>query len=308
MRQAASASACVEGGTAYVTLEPCAHHGRTPPCCDALIAAGIGRVVVGAVDPDSRTAGKGVARLRAHLGDASVVVGEVEPSLARAVNAPFFHRIRSGGRPYGVHLSRGGKSTGTGTPSLGISCRSHKCDAVVVEGKMGHAALRELAAARRSAGLTRTGKAELHVVLCRSRMEAGEVASRVASDDEGGLHLPHSESARETTLAVHLDLAATGEEDASSEREPPRQKNGVLVVRGGIDAVASMLSARGALAVLWCVDRPELVRQLATGKLVQEAHIAGDDDCPGNVLPSEEQGGGGAWQRALTWIESRFDR
>lgn len=53
------------GKTMYVTLEPCAHHGKTPPCADALIAAGLNRVVLGIGDPDPRTAGQGVARLRA---------------------------------------------------------------------------------------------------------------------------------------------------------------------------------------------------------------------------------------------------
>ncbi|PST25515.1 bifunctional diaminohydroxyphosphoribosylaminopyrimidine deaminase/5-amino-6-(5-phosphoribosylamino)uracil reductase RibD [Mesorhizobium plurifarium] len=52
------------GATAYVTLEPCSHHGKTPPCADALIASGIGRVVVSILDPDERVAGRGVVMLR----------------------------------------------------------------------------------------------------------------------------------------------------------------------------------------------------------------------------------------------------
>jgi diaminohydroxyphosphoribosylaminopyrimidine deaminase/5-amino-6-(5-phosphoribosylamino)uracil reductase len=53
------------GATLYVTLEPCAHHGKTPPCADAIVAAGLKRVVVGTGDPDPRTAGEGIAKLRA---------------------------------------------------------------------------------------------------------------------------------------------------------------------------------------------------------------------------------------------------
>ena len=53
------------GATLYVTLEPCAHFGKTPPCADAIVAAGIARVVVGTGDPDPRTAGQGIAKLRA---------------------------------------------------------------------------------------------------------------------------------------------------------------------------------------------------------------------------------------------------
>src|SRR5690349_2673949 len=53
------------GATLYVTLEPCAHHGKTPPCADAVIAAGLRRVVIGAGDPDPRVAGQGTERMRA---------------------------------------------------------------------------------------------------------------------------------------------------------------------------------------------------------------------------------------------------
>jgi len=61
----AAAGAAARGSTVYVTLEPCAHHGRKPPCVEALVAAGVRRVVAAHRDPDPRTAGEGIARLRA---------------------------------------------------------------------------------------------------------------------------------------------------------------------------------------------------------------------------------------------------
>jgi diaminohydroxyphosphoribosylaminopyrimidine deaminase/5-amino-6-(5-phosphoribosylamino)uracil reductase len=84
------------GATAYVTLEPCCHHGRTPPCTDALLAAGVSRVVVGMEDPNPMVRGKGLGRLRA--AGVEVITGVLEAD-ARALNPGFEQRMR-GGLPY----------------------------------------------------------------------------------------------------------------------------------------------------------------------------------------------------------------
>src|ERR1700693_2815456 len=89
----ARAGEAAHGATAYVTLEPCCHWGRTPPCADALIAAGVRRVVVAFEDPDPRVAGGGLAALRA--AGLSVEAGLCAAEAAE-INAGFFQRVRLG--------------------------------------------------------------------------------------------------------------------------------------------------------------------------------------------------------------------
>ncbi|MEO6525951.1 MAG: bifunctional diaminohydroxyphosphoribosylaminopyrimidine deaminase/5-amino-6-(5-phosphoribosylamino)uracil reductase RibD [Gemmatimonadaceae bacterium] len=86
-----AAGDAARGATMYVTLEPCNHQGKTPPCTDALLAAGVGRVVAACADPSAAAAG-GAARLREAGVD--VTLG-VEESVARELNAPFFHALTS---------------------------------------------------------------------------------------------------------------------------------------------------------------------------------------------------------------------
>ncbi len=90
------AGALARGATAYVTLEPCAHHGATPPCAEALVAAGVARVVSAHEDPDPRVSGRGHAMLRA--AGLAVETGVMEAE-ARALQAGFLSRI-SQGRPW----------------------------------------------------------------------------------------------------------------------------------------------------------------------------------------------------------------
>ncbi len=97
----AALAACEEdprGATLYVSLEPCCHHGRTPPCTDAILAAGIARVVVASDDPTEKASGRGLGILRDEGID--VVVADGEPAVrARLLNQPFRKHARTG-RPH----------------------------------------------------------------------------------------------------------------------------------------------------------------------------------------------------------------
>jgi diaminohydroxyphosphoribosylaminopyrimidine deaminase/5-amino-6-(5-phosphoribosylamino)uracil reductase len=94
--QALKQTTDTEGATAYVTLEPCSHHGRTPPCCDALINAGIRQVIVAMQDPNPLVAGKGISKLQA--AGIEVICGVLEED-AKLLNRGFIKRMLSN-RPF----------------------------------------------------------------------------------------------------------------------------------------------------------------------------------------------------------------
>jgi diaminohydroxyphosphoribosylaminopyrimidine deaminase/5-amino-6-(5-phosphoribosylamino)uracil reductase len=138
----AQAGERARGGTLVVTLEPCCHHGRTPPCTGAVIAAGIARVVVAMADPNPRVAGGGIAQLQAAGIEVLTGVGEAQ---ARGLNRPFVHRIDTG-RPLGIlkwAMSLDGRTAlpnGVSQWISGPAARNwvhhlrSQCDAVIVGG------------------------------------------------------------------------------------------------------------------------------------------------------------------------------
>ncbi len=224
-----------ENATVYVSLEPCNHYGRTPPCTEALIAAKVSKVVVGMIDPDPRVSGMGVKRLQA--AGIEVVVG-VEATACQRLNEAFIHRVLHQ-RPLGIlkyAMTLDGKiaaSTGHSSWVTGTEARRYVhqlrgvVDAVIIGGNT----------ARRDNPLLTThdtGKRNpIRVVLSRS------------------LQLPQQAQLWDTAIAPTMVFTERG---VAPQTQEFLQTQGVEVIECEQltpDAVLSVLYDRNLLSVLW---------------------------------------------------------
>jgi diaminohydroxyphosphoribosylaminopyrimidine deaminase/5-amino-6-(5-phosphoribosylamino)uracil reductase len=229
LRQAGEAA---KGATLYVTLEPCSHHGKTPPCADAIIAAGIGRVVSALEDPNPEVAGQGLARLR----DAGIdVVTGIREDEARRAHAGHIRRIKDG-RPHvtlKLAVSADGKTGLAGRRPVQISGEAARARVHMMR-------------AMNDAVLVGVGTALADNPLLTCRLPGLQKRSPVRVVLDSKLRLPPEHglvaTARETPLWI---IAAP---DAPRDQEKALQEAGVEVLRSGKGEGG--LDLKKALAIL----------------------------------------------------------
>ncbi len=216
------------GGTVVVTLEPCNHHGRTPPCTEALISAGVARVVVGAGDPDQRVSGAGLARLRAAGIE---VIDGVLATAVEALDPGYFHHRRTG-RPrvtLKVAATLDGQTAAADGTSQWITSADARRDA--------HRLRAEADAVMIGAGTLLADDPRLDV-----RLDGYDGAQPVPVIVAGERALPHDARVFSRKALVY----------AASPRDLPVEVVTVAPRPGGVDlgAVLADLGGRGLLDVL----------------------------------------------------------
>jgi diaminohydroxyphosphoribosylaminopyrimidine deaminase / 5-amino-6-(5-phosphoribosylamino)uracil reductase len=251
------------GATTYVTLEPCAHHGKTPPCANAIISAGIARAVIAVEDPNPEVRGKGTAMLRAAGIDVTLGVGAKE---AAVVHAGHFRRMLEG-RPHlilKIAVSADGKTGLAGRRPAEISCETSRAEAHMMR-------------ANSDAILVGSGTVIADDPMLTCRLPGMEERSPIRIVLDGKLRLPITSHLVRTAREVPLWVITT--DDAPVETERVLVAAGITVLRapardGRVDLKASLkrLGERGITRVL-VEGGPILSSMLLRDDLVDEAIV-----------------------------------
>jgi diaminohydroxyphosphoribosylaminopyrimidine deaminase / 5-amino-6-(5-phosphoribosylamino)uracil reductase len=259
----ARAGSRARGATLYVTLEPCSHHGQTPPCADAIIAAGIARVVSAIEDPNPEVAGEGHARLRSHGITVEVGLREAE---ARRAHAGHFRRVRDG-RPH-VTL----KLAMSADAKAGLAGRRP----AAITGERARARVHRMRAMN-DAIVTGIGTALADDPQLTCRLPGAEAHSPVRVVLDSALRLPETSALVGTAARTPVWVFAGP--NADKEADLRLARHGVEVLRvpamaGRIDlsAMLRVLGDRG-ITRLMVEAGPILAASLVEADLVDEAAI-----------------------------------
>ena len=249
----AAAGALARGATLYCTLEPCSHQGLTPPCADAVVAAGVSRVVVALRDPNPLVDGAGLRRLR----DAGVEVDLAEDrwgARARAQNAPFV-KFHTAGLPlvtYKAAVTLDGKVAAAGGDARWISCLDSR--------RAVHELRSTVDAVLVGAGTVRRDDPELTV-----RLSEGRDPVRVVVTHDGWL----PEDAKVLATAREVPTIVLAEVAAAPARRLLAARGAELIEygEGGLRGALAALAGRGLLDIL-CEGGPTLAGALLAEGLV----------------------------------------
>ncbi|NLE21588.1 MAG: bifunctional diaminohydroxyphosphoribosylaminopyrimidine deaminase/5-amino-6-(5-phosphoribosylamino)uracil reductase RibD [Actinobacteria bacterium] len=249
----AEAGERARGATLYCTLEPCSHHGKTPPCADALVAAGVSRAVVALRDPNPLVDGRGLRKLSD--GDVDVRLDEARfGARAREQNAPFvkYHRTRLPLVTYKAAVTLDGKVAASSGDARWISCLDSR--------RAVHELRSRVDAVMVGAGTVRRDDPELTVRLADGRDPVRVVVTRDGVLPWGAKLLATADRtptiviAEEATESVRMRLESRGAELLE-------------VGAGGLRAALHALAARGLLDVL-CEGGPTLAGSLLSAGLI----------------------------------------